>query len=71
LPDIYACGPSPMLKALSHLAGACNIPAQLSLEAHMSCGFGACLGCVVNTRDGYKRVCKEGPVFRAEDIVWE
>jgi dihydroorotate dehydrogenase electron transfer subunit len=67
---IYACGPEPMLKALSCLAENCNIPAQLSLEAHMSCGFGACLGCVVNTVNGYKRVCKEGPVFLADQIVW-
>jgi dihydroorotate dehydrogenase electron transfer subunit len=68
---IYSCGPEPMLKAVSRLAKNYNIPAQLSLEAHMSCGFGACLGCVVNTLGGYKRVCKEGPVFNANDIIWE
>ena len=68
--NIYACGPEPMLRAVSKISAAYNIPAQISLEAHMSCGFGACLGCVVNTRGGYKRVCKEGPVFLAEDIVW-
>ncbi len=67
---IYACGPKPMLRAVSELAATRNIPAQVSLEAHMACGFGACLGCTVNTREGYKRVCKEGPVFRAEEIKW-
>ncbi len=68
--SIYACGPEPMLRAVAKLSRAHGIPAQVSLEAHMSCGFGACLGCVVNTKDGYKRVCKEGPVFRADDIIW-
>jgi len=67
---IYACGPKPMLNALSKLSDEFEIPTQLSLEAHMSCGFGACLGCVVNTVDGYKRVCKEGPVFRSKEIIW-
>jgi dihydroorotate dehydrogenase electron transfer subunit len=68
--SIYACGPEPMLRAMAKLSSEYDIPAQVSLEAHMSCGFGACLGCVVNTQDGYKRVCKDGPVFRAADIIW-
>ncbi|MFA5156508.1 MAG: dihydroorotate dehydrogenase electron transfer subunit [Candidatus Omnitrophota bacterium] len=68
---IYACGPGPMLRAISCLSKDRSLPAQLSLEAHMSCGFGACLGCVVSTTGGYKRVCKEGPVFSAEEIIWE
>jgi dihydroorotate dehydrogenase electron transfer subunit len=67
---IYACGPRPMLKEISRLAQKYNLPAQVSLEEHMACGIGACLGCVVKTIDGYKRVCKEGPVFDARDIVW-
>jgi dihydroorotate dehydrogenase electron transfer subunit len=67
---IYACGPRPMLKEISRISGKYKIPAQISLEEHMSCGIGACLGCVVNTTEGFKRVCKEGPVFRAESIVW-
>jgi dihydroorotate dehydrogenase electron transfer subunit len=67
---IYACGPHVMLKELASLSRDMNIPAQISLEEHMSCGIGACLGCVVNTRDGYKRVCKEGPVFNADTVVW-
>jgi len=68
---IYACGPRPMLKEVSRVAKKFNIPAQISLEEHMACGIGACLGCVVNTRQGYKRVCQEGPVFEAAQIIWE
>jgi dihydroorotate dehydrogenase electron transfer subunit len=67
---IYACGPRPMLKEIALISQKYNIPAQVSLEEHMACGIGACLGCAVNTRDGYKRVCKEGPVFDAEEIIW-
>jgi len=68
--NIYACGPVPMMKALCLISGKHNLQTQISLESHMSCGFGACLGCVVNTRSGYKRVCKEGPVFQAEEVIW-
>lgn len=68
---IYACGPKPMLRELAYVCKDYKIPAEISLEAHLSCGFGACLGCAVNTRQGYKRVCKEGPVFEAEEILWE
>jgi len=67
---IYACGPSPMLKEISRISSECKIPAQVSMEEHMSCGIGVCMGCVVDTRLGYKRVCKDGPVFNAQDLVW-
>ncbi len=67
---IYGCGPRPMLKEISRLSKECNIPAQISLEEHLACGIGACLGCVVGTIDGYKRVCREGPVFKADEIIW-
>ncbi|MFA4989593.1 MAG: dihydroorotate dehydrogenase electron transfer subunit [Candidatus Omnitrophota bacterium] len=67
---IYACGPKLMLKAVTNISNACGISAQLSLEEHMSCGIGACLGCVVRTKNGLKRVCKEGPVFLAKDLIW-
>ncbi|MDD2679439.1 MAG: dihydroorotate dehydrogenase electron transfer subunit [Candidatus Omnitrophica bacterium] len=67
---IYACGPKPMLKAVAEVAKKYKLPAQLSLEEHMACGIGACLGCVVKTKDGLRRVCKEGPVFLAEDLIW-
>lgn len=64
----YACGPMPMLKALTNEVG---ISGQLSLEERMGCGFGACMGCTIKTKNGYKRVCKEGPVFRREELIWE
>ncbi len=67
---IYACGPRPMLKEISKISKNYRIPAQVSLEEHMSCGIGACLGCVVNTKAGFQRVCKEGPVFCADEIIW-
>jgi len=67
---IYACGPHPLLKAVAEIAREHRIPAYISMEEHMACGIGACLGCIVKTRDGYTRVCKEGPVFEAKEIVW-
>jgi dihydroorotate dehydrogenase electron transfer subunit len=67
---IYACGPEGMLKEVSILAAKTGILCEISLEACMSCGFGACTGCVVRTIRGNRRVCKEGPVFNALDIVW-
>jgi dihydroorotate dehydrogenase electron transfer subunit len=73
---IYACGPVPMLRALKQYAAENNIECYLSLEERMACGIGACLACVCNStgKDEHlninkKRVCKEGPVFRAEDIT--
>jgi dihydroorotate dehydrogenase electron transfer subunit len=71
---IYSCGPVAMLKALARLVKPKRFICQASLEARMGCGFGACWGCVVKTNDPktpYQRVCKEGPVFSLEDIVWE
>lgn len=68
---IYACGPEPMLRALSLLAKEYNLKGYIALEQNMACGIGACLGCVVKTKEGYKRVCKEGPVFPIEEVVWE
>ncbi len=68
---LFACGPEPMLKALSTLAEKLNLQGYIALEQHMACGLGTCLGCVVKTTKGYKRVCKEGPVFPIEDILWE
>ena len=62
-----ACGPLPMLKALSAEVR----HGQFSLEARMGCGFGACMGCSIRTKDGTARVCKEGPVFDKEVIEWE
>jgi dihydroorotate dehydrogenase electron transfer subunit len=67
---VYGCGPQLMLRELVRICRKRLIPAQVSLEAHMACGIGACLGCVVNTIDGYKRVCREGPVFEAEKLIY-
>lgn len=64
---VYSCGPIPMLK---NVAKKTNCGAELSLESRMGCGFGACMGCSIHTTDGPKRVCKEGPVFKKEVIVW-
>ncbi len=64
----YACGPEKMLKAL--MENSTN-KGQLSFEARMGCGFGACMGCSCKTISGYKRICKEGPVMNSEDILWQ
>ncbi|MCX5715963.1 MAG: dihydroorotate dehydrogenase electron transfer subunit [Candidatus Omnitrophica bacterium] len=68
---IYACGPKPMMKEIARIAAMRKIPCQVLLEEYMACGIGACLGCAVMTRKGYKMVCKDGPVFKAGDIIWE
>ncbi len=68
--SLYACGPKTMLEAISMIAIDKGIKGYVSLEENMACGFGACLGCAVKTIYGYKRVCKEGPVFPIEEIVW-
>ncbi len=65
---IFACGPIPMLKALCE---ATDKPAQLSFEERMACGFGACMGCSRMTRNGAKRICKDGPVMDREEIIWQ
>lgn len=65
---VFACGPMPMLRALSSLEQLRD--GQFSFEARMGCGFGACMGCSLKTVNGYKRVCKDGPVFYKEEIVW-
>jgi NAD(P)H-flavin reductase len=63
--QVYACGPPPMLEAVRRICAGRETPAQLALESGMACGFGACFGCVVPTRDGYVRLCVEGPVLDA------
>ncbi len=64
----YACGPEQMLRAVCE---ASSMPGQLSFDRRMGCGFGACMGCTVITRNGPKRICKEGPVLDREEIIWE
>jgi len=63
----YACGPKPMLKAVCN---ALEGPGEASLEERMGCGFGICYGCSVQTASGPKRVCKDGPVFKKEELIW-
>lgn len=65
---VYACGPPAMLEAVRALCASAGVPAQLALESGMACGYGACFGCVVPTRDGYARLCVEGPVLEASQI---
>ena len=64
----YTCGPEPMLKAVYKATATSG---QMSFEKRMGCGFGACMGCSCKTITGYKRICKEGPVMRKEEILWE
>ena len=64
----YTCGPEPMLKAIFK---ASKTSGQMSFEKRMGCGFGACMGCSCKTITGYKRICKEGPVMKKEEILWE
>lgn len=72
---ICACGPTPMLRNIARMAREHHVPCQVSLEQRMACGVGACLGCAVavNRKDGstfYQHVCKDGPVFNAEEVAW-
>ena len=64
----YTCGPEPMLKAVYRTSVTSG---QMSFEKRMGCGFGACMGCSCKTITGYKRICKEGPVMKKEEILWE
>jgi dihydroorotate dehydrogenase electron transfer subunit len=72
---LFACGPTPMLKAVGKMAEEFHLPAELSMDEHMCCGVGVCLTCMipVKTEDGweYQRTCTEGPVFDARRIAWE
>ncbi|MBQ8207306.1 MAG: dihydroorotate dehydrogenase electron transfer subunit [Clostridia bacterium] len=63
----YTCGPEPMLRAICK---ATDVSGELSFEERMGCGFGACMGCSCKTLTGYKRICKDGPVMRKEEIIW-
>ena len=71
-PDVVAvCGPEPMARIVAAQADAAGVPCLVSLERLMACGVGACLSCVVATRDGLKRACVDGPVFDAEEVLWD
>jgi dihydroorotate dehydrogenase electron transfer subunit len=72
---VFACGPTPMLKAVGKIAGDFDVPAELSMDEHMCCGVGTCLTCVIKVKSGdgweYQRTCTEGPVFDSREIAWE
>lgn len=68
---VYVCGPEAMQRAIAKLVSATKTECQVSLERLMACGIGACLSCVVSTTAGQKRACVDGPVFNAEEVVWD
>jgi dihydroorotate dehydrogenase electron transfer subunit len=72
---LFACGPTPMLKAVGKIADEFKLPAELSMDEHMCCGVGVCLTCVIPVKVNggweYQRTCTEGPVFDSRQIVWE
>jgi len=70
LVGVYTCGCKAMLGEVAKICKYYRLKAQASLEERMGCGLGACLGCVVNTTSGYKRVCKDGPVFDLSEIIF-
>jgi len=67
---IFACGPGAMLMEVARIGKEVGLPSFISLEERMACGFGACLGCAVRTREGYKMVCKDGPVMPGEEVIF-
>jgi dihydroorotate dehydrogenase electron transfer subunit len=71
--QVFACGPQSMLEAISNYMDniAVTKPVQVSLEVRMGCGLGTCYGCSIKTKQGMRRVCKEGPVFNIKDIIWQ
>lgn len=72
---LFACGPTPMLRAVGRIADQHDVPAELSMDEHMCCGVGVCLACVIKVKSGdgweYQRTCTEGPVFDSRDVAWE
>jgi dihydroorotate dehydrogenase electron transfer subunit len=75
--QVYACGPVDMYKVMAEMslqAKRSNLKlrkCQVSLEVRMGCGFGACYACTIDTKQGLKRVCRDGPVFELDDIIWK
>ena len=69
--QIYTCGPKPMMVAVAKYAKSNNIACEVSLENTMACGIGACLCCVENTVEGHLCVCKEGPIFNIDKLLWQ
>ncbi|PIZ00428.1 hypothetical protein COY62_02635 [bacterium (Candidatus Howlettbacteria) CG_4_10_14_0_8_um_filter_40_9] len=68
--EIFTCGPVPMMKAVAEVAKKYDVPCQVSMEEKMACGIGVCLGCACKTKEGYKTVCTQGPVFQSSYVDW-
>ncbi len=69
--QVFACGPAPMYRSMAKMPQLKDKPVQVSLETRMGCGFGACYGCTIKTKQGLKQVCKDGPVFEMNDVLWD
>lgn len=67
---LAVCGPEPLMKIVAGLGAKSNVRTQVSMEKRMACGVGACLSCVVDTKDGKRRSCVDGPIFEASEVVW-
>ena len=69
--QVFACGPTPMYHTMAKMPQLKGKPVQVSLEVRMGCGFGLCYGCTIKTKQGLKQICKDGPVFEMNDIIWD
>jgi dihydroorotate dehydrogenase electron transfer subunit len=69
--QVFACGPMPMYQEMKKLPYLNGKDVQISLEVRMGCGLGVCYGCTVKTKNGLKQVCKDGPIFDLNDILWD
>jgi dihydroorotate dehydrogenase electron transfer subunit len=69
--QVFACGPLPMYHTLAKEPSLRGKPVQVSLEVRMACGLGVCYGCSIKTKDGMKKVCRDGPVFNMKEVAWE
>lgn len=67
---LAVCGPEPLMRIVANMAADAGVPCEVSMEKRMACGVGACLSCVVETVDGKKRACVDGPIFKADEVVW-
>lgn len=68
---VITCGPEIMMKKVAEMCNEADVDCYVSMENHMACGIGACLVCTCKTKDGYKRACKEGPVFSSRDVIFD
>ncbi|MDR0289928.1 MAG: dihydroorotate dehydrogenase, partial [Treponema sp.] len=68
---VCVCGPEPMLKAVAAKCKSAEVPCFISMEKRMACGMGACLGCIVHTVSGNRRCCADGPIFKADEVIFD